>query len=502
MRELNGSGAFGAGPYRIALGGIHIECSTFTPAATGSLAFTALRGARLTARYPFLSDPEFASLHPVPLVHFRALPGGIVERRAYEDMKAELRVRLREAGPVDGVFLDLHGAMSVDGLDDAEADLAESLRGDVGERIPMVCAGDLHGNVSRRMVESCDAITAFRTAPHVDEQETRARAMRLLLRMLRERSRPIRVWISIPVLVSGEMSATTAEPGASLYRAVAEAAVEPGMWDASLWMGYPWADQPRAGACVVAQADETGAAVRAAEDLARRVWDARHAFRFQVPAGSAPWCIERGLADGGNGIFLSDAGDNPTAGGAGDVPETLRELIGHPALAGDASADAIYASLADPEAVSRCRAAGPGQAVTVQVGGRLDPVHGRPLELSGIVQSLRTDDPVGGDIAVLACGGVRAILTSRRKPFHRRADFLDLHLDPLRHRLTVVKIGYLEPELAAMARRHYLILSGGGVPPDVASLPYRRLDGPRFPQDPDFEWTPHPVVLPTPNRPA
>jgi microcystin degradation protein MlrC len=354
--------ASGPGRFRVALGGIHIECSTFNPAVTRAEDFRALRGEALAARYPCLAHPDFAAFRPVPLVHFRALPGGVVERGAYEAMKAELASRLEGAGPVDGLLLDVHGAMAVDGLDDAEADLAGAMRRTVGDGVPVSCSTDLHGNISCRMVETCDAITTYRTAPHTDEAQTRARALRLLLRMLAEGRRPCRVWVPIPVLVSGEMSATTAEPGASLYRAVAATATAPGIWDASLWVGYAWADQPRAGACAVVLGDDAVRSRCTAAALAQRYWDAREAFRFAVPAGPAAWCIDQGLADGGDAVFLSDAGDNPTAGGAGDVPDTLRTLIAHPALAAG-RATAIYASLPAPEAVRRCRAAGPGRPV-------------------------------------------------------------------------------------------------------------------------------------------
>ncbi|MFC7648700.1 MlrC C-terminal domain-containing protein [Streptosporangium lutulentum] len=112
---------------------------------------------------------------------------------------------------------------------------------------------------------------------------------------------------------------------------------------------------------------------------------------------------------------------------------------------------AIYASIVDPEAVAAAFAAGEGADVTVHAGGKIDPGPAGPVELSGTVYSLRRDEPVGGDIAVIEVGGLRVILTSRRKPYHEIVDFTRLGLDPAESDLVIVKIGYLEPELYELA---------------------------------------------------
>jgi len=143
----------------------------------------------------------------------------------------------------------------------------------------------------------------------------------------------------------------------------------------------------------------------------------------------------------------------------------------------------------------------PGEPLRLDLGGKLDPVHGRPLPVAGVLETF-LDGP--NPQAVLRCGNVHVIVTGKRRPYHRRDDFLALGLDPLRHPMTVVKIGYLEPELAAMARRHYLVLSPGGVHPRLESLPYTRLRRPVFPLDRGFPWEPKARVFGNPvnRRPA
>jgi microcystin degradation protein MlrC len=472
---------------RLAIAGLHIESGTFSPLRSTAADFTATRGAEMLARYPFLAGPDFAGMQPVPLAHFRAMPGGVVVRADYEKMKEEILRRLILAGPVDAFYYDVHGAMGVEDLDDPEADLLSAIRHHLPPGALITCSQDLHGNVTDSLVAMTDLITAYRTAPHLDWMETRERAVRLLLRARAEGVRPARARVGIPVLVSGEMSSTTCEPGRSLYAPLAEESRRPGVWDASLWVGYAWADQPRAMATVVVTGVDREAVAALAEEIARRYWEARDDFRFGVETGSARECLDRALADGGRAVFLSDAGDNPTGGAAGDVPHTLGELLAHPAFQEGGSATAIFASMPDAPAIEVLRGTTPGATVRLALGAKLDPLHGPPLPVEGVLESFYEG---ANAQAVVSCGGVRIIVTAKRRPYHLRGDFFALGLDPLEHTVTVVKIGYLEPELAAMARRHLLVLSPGGVPPLLDRIPYRRLQRPIFPLDRSFVWTP------------
>jgi len=475
-------------PYRIGVGGIAIESSTFSPLPSRLDDFTVLRGNELRARYPFMPDWRFRGRTDIawqPCLHARALPGGPVTRETYDALKRELLDRVRAALPLDGFYLDIHGAMSVLGMDDAEADLAEAIRAVVGPACQISAGMDLHGNVSARLVAAVDLFTAYRHAPHIDAIETRERACANLLHCLDAGVRPLRAWVRIPVILPGERTSTRVEPARTLYADLAASNGAPGVLDASLWVGYVWADEPRSSATVVVTGSERGRISDEAAKIARRYWDARNAFGFCVPAGPADWCIEQALAAPAQPVVISDAGDNPTAGGAGDVPFMLARLLAQPAFAAG-ERTAIYAGLADGAAVAACFSAGRGATIALSLGGKLDPVHGRPLDLRAEVAALAPGDPVGGDSAVVRVGGVHAIVTSRRKPFHRAGDFTSLGLDPKGVDVVVVKIGYLEPELQALARSAYLALTPGAVNQDIPRLRYRRVPRPIYPLDPDM----------------
>jgi len=480
---------------KLAIAGIHIESSTFSPLKSGLGNFHATRGPGMLERYPFLAKEEFKGVQPLPLAHFRALPGGSVTREAYETMKEEILEGIHGPDFADAFYFDVHGAMSVEGLADAEADLLRAIREKIGTAMPVTCSQDLHGNVSDDLLEMADFITTYRTAPHVDWMETRERAVANLVRWWLDPKPVHRARVGIPVLVSGEMSSTETEPGKGLYAPLAGEAARPGVWDASLWVGYAWADQARSMASAVATGTDAHAVKQVAEEIARRYWEARAEFRFVAPAGNARWCLDEALRLTRKAVFLSDAGDNPTAGAAGDVPGTLNCLLEHPAFSGEEDADAIFASIPDAAAVAACFEAGTGGRATLSLGGKLDPVHGEPLAVTGTVIRLRDEDPAAGRQAVVQAGKVEIILTEKRKPFHLRNDFLALGLEPLERAVTVVKIGYLEPELKAMASHHLLVLSAGGVPPLLTDIPYRHLQRPVFPVDERFNWQPEARVF-------
>ena len=435
------------------------------------------RGDELLARYDGLPrDVEW-----LPLLHARALPGGPVERNFYDSIKAEILERLRAAPPVDGVFLDIHGAMSVVGMTDAEGDLAGAVRETVGNDALVSASMDPHGNMSRRLIRALDLATSHRMSPHEDAPLTKKRAVANLVRCLREGVGPIRAWVRVPVLLAGERASTRDEPARGIYGSLAQLAARPGIIDAAVWIGYAWADEARCGGAVVVTGTDPNVVQREARSLAERYWNARADFGFSVPSGDADWCVATGLAATERPYFISDSGDNPTAGGAGDVAYMLERLLANPDLAAG-RATAIWASVVDPNAAARCVAAGEGGTVDLSVGGAFGSKYGS-VTLHGKVGRVIRGDPVGGDIAVVKSGGVHAILTTRRKPYHFVRDLLALGLDPAGHDLTVVKIGYLVPDLFAAAKGWTLALTPGAVDQDIARLGHRNLERPIYPLD-------------------
>ena len=465
---------------RIAIAGMATESCTFSPLATRLADFRILPEADFAEQYPFLADYDEVDF--LPGVVARALPGGPVEGSAYDSIKRDLLRRLETARPLGGIFLDMHGAMYVAGMEDAEADLLEAIRAAVGADCMIAASYDLHGNVSRRVMAALDIITGFRTAPHIDRLETRSRAMALLMRCLRDGLRPYRAFVPIPVALPGEKTSTEWQPGKAIYAAIPGEIDGYAVMDTTLQVGYAWADEPRNGACAIAMGLDKAAIEEAALRLARRYWDSRKEFGFGAPALSIDECLQRALAADDRPVIISDSGDNPTAGAAGDTTAFLARTL---ALGVD---DMIYAGIVDAAAVTACKNAGVGAELDLEIGGKLDPIHSSPLALRGRVAFISAD--LQNPKAVFQVGGIDIILTAKRTAFHLRRQFTELGLRPEARKIVAVKIGYLEPELKAMAAADYLALSPGAVNLDFDALDFRRVRRPLFPLDAEMGWTP------------
>ncbi len=472
---------------RIAIAGLGIESSTFSPALTDEAAFHAKYGVDVFTTYPFLS-PDSPLRHRViwiPTLVGHALPGGAVTREAYESLVNKTLDSLRKNGPYDGLWFDIHGAMSVVGLDDPEGDFIVKIRKVVGKKTIISTSMDLHGNVSWRLAENTDLITCYRKAPHEDAMETKERAVTNLIKRIESgKGKPAyKAYVSIPVLLPGEKTSTRIEPGKSIYQDVAPAAAQEGIIDAAIWIGYAWADEPRNHAVVMVTGDDKEKVMHTAEQLAQHFWKERNQFVFVAPVAPLKDCLDSALKSDKHPFFISDMGDNPTAGGAGDVTWTLKEILARPEFKSAGGPTLIYASIPGPDLIQNAIKAGVGNPVTGYVGAKVDARFAPPLLISGTVESIVYGDPDAEVEAVVQVGSVHIIVTQKRKPYHKEIDFTRLGLNPRKAGIVVVKIGYLEPELYAMRADWIMALTPGGVDQDLERLPYKRIQRPMFPFD-------------------
>ena len=476
---------------RIAIAGLAIESSTFSPAVTQEEAFHARVGENVFTYYPFLSEGSShrSRAEWFPTLRGHALPGGIVSREAYESLVNKTLEMLKENLPYDGLFFDIHGAMSVVGLDDPEGDFIVRVREVVGEETVISTSMDLHGNVSWRLAQHTDLITCYRMAPHEDALESKQRAVDNLLERLESgKGKPAyKAWIPVPVLLPGEKTSTRVDPGKSLYAKVAPAADQPGVVDAAIWVGYAWADEPRNHAVVMVTGDDEANVTSAAESLAHSFWDVRHEFEFIAPTASLEESLDKAVASDKKPFMISDMGDNPTAGGAGDVTWTLRQILDRPEFKSENGPSLIYASLPGPDLVDKAVEAGVGAKISAYAGATVDDRFSPPILLEGTVTAIEHGDQHAETEVVVQVGSASVIVTKKRKPYHREADFTRLGLNPKDTDIVVVKIGYLVPELYDMRADWIMALTPGGVDQDLERLEFNRINRPMFPFDKDME---------------
>lgn len=496
---------------RIAIGGLMHESATFSRVPTELADFTideadAIRTAALTERGEvsgaLAALTGLPGVEVVPTVCAGATPSGLVSAHAYRTIQGRLLDALRRAGPLDGVLLTLHGSTAVRGFDDAQGDLATSVRETVGTAVPIVATLDLHATPSDRVVGNVDALVAYRTAPHRDAFETGERAAGILWRIVTTAERPAMAFARLPLLLPGELGQTELEPMASLMRSArtAEAAF-PGIWSVSVLQGYPWADVPEPGVSVVVVAD---AAARAepiarsvAGDLQAQYWSMREALHRSVevlPVAEA-LAAARGLATQGHLVYLCDSGDNPTAGADCDDARLEHALLA-------SGLDRVtFGPIADPPAVEACRRAGLGAGLRVKVGGR--PSH-RPevaLTVQGRVAAVATDGE-GGGLVRLSVSNTELLVSERRLGMRNPGILSSVGIDPAGPgSVHVLKSGYLFPAFADLVAqtpgaRTMLMATPGACSLDLRQIPYRRVGRPVFPLDLDVASMPDVVYRP------
>ncbi len=484
---------------KIAIAGFLHETNTFAPTKADFEAFTrgggyiplvegpamleAARGVNLGIS-GMIDAARDAHWEICPLLWAGAIPSAHVTRAAYERIAADIVMRLREALPVDGVLLDLHGAMVAEHLDDGEGALVAMIREVVGKDVPVVAALDLHGNLSRGLIDRLDGAVGFRTYPHVDMAETGARAARMLDRMVRSGRRPAKAFRQMDFLVPIPFQCTDLAPADALYAHAASLDERDDIWSASLFMGFPAADIPDCGPSAICFADTQDAADRGADAIAQRYADAEGSFdatTFDADAAIAEAVRLTHEAAVGP-IVVADTQDNPGAGGISATTGLLRAMI-----AADVE-NAAIGILVDPMAAALAHRSGIGATLDCRLGGHPDRQDYPSLELRAVVEHLSdgklhaTGGYYGGthlDLGPSAClriGGVRVVVTSRIAQTADREMFRFVGIVPEEQSIVVVKSStHFRADFAPIAAAILVALSPGPMPFDPADLPFTRL---------------------------
>jgi microcystin degradation protein MlrC len=477
---------------RIAIAGITHESLGSSPLRTGLDDFRVLRGDEVLRERDQLGQvAEELGVEALPILTATHIaPGGTVELDAYLGLRDEIIRGLVALDHLDGVCLLLHGAMLVDHIWSGEADLVRAIRAALGRDVLIAARLDLHANLCEDFANRTDIWTGFRTAPHRDAIETSQRTLRLLVQALRSGKRPRPAFVRVPLLLQGEKATTDVEPMRSLEAMAREMEQSAGVLNAEVFVGFGWADAPHASSSVAVTA-ESEADLPRARDYARRLaesmWQRREEFTFdQQVVATVDEALDLARAAPESSVWLTDCGDNPTAGTPGDSTFFLKRLL-------ELSVnDAVFASIPDQAAWRTCVAAGSGATVDLELGARWDSMHAGPLAVRGVVEHLFDGDLERkvSPMATVNVDGVRVIVTGLRKAMTTLDDFRRAGIDPLRHKLVVVKLGYLMPELRDAAPREIMVLTPGYADMQLERLPYRFATRPIFPLDRDFAWRP------------
>lgn len=487
---------------RVLVGAMNHESNSFNPIIAGETDFQLLRGAAVLARRKendtltgILDTLEQAGYEPVPTVFASAVPNGLVDSAFCQALRREILEMARSAGPIDAVCFALHGSMTDSDLQEAEGPLLAGLR-EIFPNIPIFVALDMHATMTEQMHRNADGMVGYKCAPHTDQTETGVHAAQMTIAALEQGVQAHSAWVKVPILIAGEQSSTTVQPMIGLIQALREVEAKPGVLAASYLMGFPWCDNPHSAVGVYVTAESEELAQQEALALAQRIWDTRYDFCFQTETYSEQEVLDKAFEAIAAGeptpIYLSDSGDNPTAGSSSDCVGFLKCLLDDPRTA-TLPSPALFGGVFDPEATLACKGK-VGQEVTVTFGAKFDKVTTAPITATGKVMAYYEQwDKFPGnrsDIALFRTGNVDIVLAEKHIGYTSPAVFADLGRDPHEAQIVVCKLGYLTAAQAAVAKRSIMALSKGSTNEDLASIPYEKTPRPIFPLDDGFQYDP------------
>lgn len=496
---------------RIAIGGFFHESNTFcrpfttladyerTRLYAGGEMIPPLQGTD-TEIGGFLHAAEELGFEVVPTYYAWAWPAGPLTDACFETILTRLKEAVAAAGPVDGMLLQLHGAMVTESNEDPDGTLLAEVRACLPPGVPLVATFDLHANLSPLMVASCDLLLGYETYPHVDLHDRGREAGHLLVRMLREEFRPTMALAKPPLMPHIVTQRTAEGPMAELLQLARKAErrerrVEgpPQRLRVSVAAGFAYADVPRMGMGILAAAwgencDPPALASAAVAFLAEEAWKRREAFTAALPGPEE--AVRQAVASTAPGpVVLADLADNVGGGAPGDGTVLLAELLRQ-------KAPGALVLLADSEAVAECLRAGVGAAVRLRVGGKVDRLHGEPVPVEGTVRLLSdgrfrnrgamrdglVDDM--GRTAVVDAAGLTLVLTERKLPMWNLQQLRSLGIEPAQQRIIVCK-GAIAHRAAygPIAARIIEVETPGCCAGDVRRFEYHNVVRPLYPLD-------------------
>ena len=363
---------------RIAIAGFQHETNTFAPGATTYADFedgggwpALTRGeALLNAFRPlnisiggFIAAAEGES-DLVPILWTNAEPANRVTADAFDRISAEIIESIKASGPVDAIYLDLHGAMVTDEAEDGEGQLLRRLRAEFGDDLPIAASLDLHANVTSEMMRLADIITIYRTYPHLDMDATGARAWGHLKTILQHGNCPAKAMRQVNFLIPLSAQCTDFGPLSTLYRSLDQLGDH--VISADIALGFPLADIADAGPAIVVYGVDQIAVDRAAEKLCAR---------FETHASDLPNQLlppESAVQRASNNtspkpVILADVQDNSGAGALADSTGLLKALLAR------STGPSLIGALWDPQTAVAAREAGVGETFQATIGGRSGP---------------------------------------------------------------------------------------------------------------------------------
>ncbi len=412
----------------------------------------------------------------VPSIYAVALPSATVERDTYDFYAEQILDTVRANPDAAGVYIFFHGSMEVEEIGSGELYLLKKIREIVSEKCLIALSLDAHANITDELCSYADIISGFKTVPHIDQAETQLRSANALCYCLKNGVKPYAYMTRVPFLLKNDTLQTAYEPLKGLIEETLALEAEEGIFTANLFLGHCWIDAPNTSASTVVCAVEEARAEQVSKDLANKLWATRRSYKFLCEAESPEECVKRAVAGKEKRIFITDSGDNTTAGAEGDSLELLELLV-----FAQPKKRTCVAGITHHEMVEDLWNRADGEETILALFGGVRATVKAHGEILGWTKEI-----IGRSVTV-SIGTVDAIFTEFRSAFIEKGNFDKANVDLISYEIVVVKLGYLFTELKPYADRELFALSDGASCVELSRLGLTKIIRPMFPLD-DFEW--------------
>ncbi|WP_442838757.1 M81 family metallopeptidase [Acinetobacter baumannii] len=478
---------------RILIAGFQHETNTFAPSKATYESFLRGEGFPQLARTRdvlklrdvnipiggFICESEKFNFELIPVIWAGASPSAHVETDTYERIVDEITKAAIDY-TFDAIYLDLHGAMVAEHLNDGEGILLSRLRKIVGQDIPIIASLDLHANVTNLMLDSADALIAYRTYPHVDMAETGARAAKLMDLRFRH-GKLYQHSYRLPFLIPINSMCTMLNPAKDFYLKLAD--LENENLSLSFAPGFPAADFEECGPVIWGYGTDNACVQNCVNSLYSKLikdeglWE----ISFLTPDEAVTEAIE--LSKKANKpIVIADTQDNPGAGGDANTTGMIKALLNNHAT--NAAVGLVY----DPEAVKAALAAGIGKKISIQLGGQANIKGDTPLEATFEVIHLsdgqcRFDGPMMngmfvdvGPVACLKLEGILIAVSSSKAQMIDRNLYRIAGIEPEKMSILVNKSSvHFRADFGPIAEKILVAKAPGPMIADPSDLPWENL---------------------------
>jgi microcystin degradation protein MlrC len=481
---------------RIAVGGFLHETNTFAPTKATYADFVhgggwprmaigadVLRVRNINVGLAgFIEAAEAEGWELAPTISCGASPCAHVTEDAFERIAKVMIDGIKAAGAIDAVYLDLHGAMVTEHLDDGEGEILARVRRVIGRELPLVVSLDLHANVTPQMIEHADMLIAYRTYPHVDMADTGRAAAKHLASILQSNRKFAKAFRQLPFLIPISWQCTNDQPTKGIYERLAalESDAVPTL---SFAPGFPAADFPDCGPSVFTYGRTQADADAAADQITALIVGHENDFdgRIYSPDEGVRTAMELAKT-ARKPIVIADTQDNPGAGGDSDTTGMLRALVRNNAQ--NAAIGVIY----DPESAKAAHAAGVGATVTLALGGKSGIPGDAPYKETFVVEKLSDGKFIApgpyyggrkmkmGPSACLRIGDVRVVVSSHKAQLADQAMYRYVGIEPTEQSILVNKSSvHFRADFEPIAEKLIICAAPGAMPADTAALPWTRL---------------------------